>query len=1414
MLIDTNGDGIPDRRQFAGTHRYNTAVALAERFAADEGSISTVIIASGESQVDAVTAAGLAGNLNAPVLLTRSNQLPHNVARFIDEQNVSAVIIVGGTAAVPDAIQTAIEALGSRPKVERVSGTDRYGTAAAIGGRLGGPTPTWCNSKQPAAILVNGGDAGRADAIVAGPLAFSLGLPILLTMDDEVPDSTAAFLTDNRVERVVVIGGTKAVSAGVANTLVEDIGVVNVHRISGGSAAGTSVDVANEMLGNCAGALQTDRDRVALINRDATADGIAAAPVLGRGLGNGPVPILLVGNELPAVVSDYLAGTLESRPGHGKTHMSIVAIGGTAVVSDAVMADAVAAAKTSKALTAEITPVKYKVGDTIPAGKAVGDYATSFTVTFSDNVREPVDVAPLGILNDAERHGTALDPTMYRVNGRRIEAAGTTSAADEPATLADLVFTANRTVTVKLSHHLNVGDTITVDNKLNEDAGLKLGAAGDLRNLEPASLELGAVTVPSDTAAPVVEIVAVPGQGYFDVIVTEPNLRVNELGNGPDGDLTSGTMTGHGSNLDEFVEINGRRALIPAGEDIAPTPAGTTGNSPGAANTPRSITVGGFNTHVATTWPPGANGVYYQPPDVGASGGTIRMRFPVNVTNPNAPTGVLPDTGATRDQIADPDDVLRAGDVITIKGNAFIDKGGRRNRLVQYTVPRVKTNTTANGGTGNLRVDSVSIGDYVHTNQASAIFGGAGSTLTVTATATGVAAGAAGNSWVIFGYDDRRDRELSSYAFDIDVDVDVSNQRIAYTISDVLPRRPLVGTVNSDGATLHDLAVALVSDSDFSANFRVDYGDRATQTKATLLGATGPAGVSFGDDAEGEEVGRTSVGVRVKFNADLFGLWSRTGSCECGVDLAYDIAPDFPLDLVEGHTATNAVPDAYDVTFRPPDDVVHITYTADRMAKLPKRVGFRVIEAVVAAGYPDYTLRRHYGYNGAGAARTGYEMGDLGLSTDDNAIDPVLANDGSDRTWGVPNVREILNTLRADTTVGLLYTPRPVDGILDIEVEAATTPSSTAVTLSAAPDATIDEGGTYTYSLKLDGEPDDTVVVTFAVYALDANGDPDINTSSSLVTVNPARLVFTPSNWDIGQEVTLTAIEDDNTDEDKVAVVHTATSTDSAFNGTLGNPGTVTIVDNDAPSVIISTAHQTVDETSTLGTNAASYTVRLGAAPSAGETVTIAVSSADTTVATVTAGTSLTFDASNWDTPQTVTVTAANDDVDSGDRDVDINHAVTTSDTAEGAYADVTADDVTITVIDDDDAGVTVTTDATTTPPGTAPSTPLEITETDTGATGTFSVVLTSEPTANVTFVVRRSSGSADVTVAGASSSLTFTDSSGASSWSTAQDVTVNVADDSDAVDETAWVTLTSSSADSAYNGLTITVRVNVDDND
>ena len=88
------------------------------------------------------------------------------------------------------------------------------------------------------------------------------------------------------------------------------------------------------------------------------------------------------------------------------------------------------------------------------------------------------------------------------------------------------------------------------------------------------------------------------------------------------------------------------------------------------------------------------------------------------------------------------------------------------------------------------------------------------------------------------------------------------------------------------------------------------------------------------------------------------------------------------------------------------------------------------------------------------------------------------------------------------------------------------------------------------------------------------------------------------------------------------------------------------------------------------------------------------------------------------------------------------------------------------------------------------------------GSSATYTVVLDSQPTGNVT-VTPAVSGSADVTVS--PSALTFTPSD----WATAQTVTVSAAHDADAHDDTASVSHAVSGADYASvtaHGVSVTV--------
>ena len=837
-LLDTNDDGIGDTREFAGSHRYNTAVALAQRFADDQDNISTVIIASGETQVDAVAAAGLAGHLRAPVLLTRSRQLPHNVARFIEEHGVSKVVVVGGTAVIPNAIVDAIKDLNTRPDVERVSGRDRYATAAAISESIDGPIASWCGSSQRAAILVNGGDVGRSDSIVVGPLAYRLAMPILLTELRSLPRATRDFITDNKIQRVVIVGSDAAVSERVRNSLVNDLNVVTARRIAGGTAAATSVAVAQEMLRNCGTELGTNADMVALVNRDASADGIAAAPTLGRGLGNsGPVPILLVGSRLPSEVRDYLASTPETRGGRD-THMSILAIGGTAVVSRTVMNQAVTAARTAVGLTAKIK---------VDIDPLTGEYETHttggvtggvFTVTFSDDVRRPA--------SDASVRDTVLDPTMYRINGRRI--AGFTSGvpSDEPIELVDEIYITDRTVTIRLSHILEPGDTITVLG------GARVGAGGDLRRLERTSLTLPKLTPEVDRFAPTVDILAVAGMSRFRVYITEPNLIHNEL---------------TGVQWDDYIRITGYglREVSITGTSLVADPLGR---------------------HTAT--------------------------HAVDVDT-NVP--------------------LAKGDAIVVERKAVIDERGIGNALRRLVVPDPKE-------PGKFEISAVFVGNQVNTiNQARATISTPAPSpvakMRITARSTGAAAGANGNDWVLFGYDDRpgadaAEKAARTNAFDITVVADAANQTIHYLITERTPARD-IGRV----ANLLDLASALNRNSTFRSNFTVDYvrDDTGLKTntndaKDTPLGPTDPAGVSLSG-------GVSAVGVLVRFNDAVQSL-TETGG-------VYDIETDLVRLGSTGYESR--------AHFSAPTDRVFITYWASDPQALPHRSAFRIIMPGRATNY-------------------------------------------------------------------------------------------------------------------------------------------------------------------------------------------------------------------------------------------------------------------------------------------------------------------------------------------------------------------------------------------------------------------------------------------------------------------------------
>ena len=346
-----------------------------------------------------------------------------------------------------------------------------------------------------------------------------------------------------------------------------------------------------------------------------------------------------------------------------------------------------------------------------------------------------------------------------------------------------------------------------------------------------------------------------------------------------------------------------------------------------------------------------------------------------------------------------------------------------------------------------------------------------------------------------------------------------------------------------------------------------------------------------------------------------------------------------------------------------------------------------------------------------------------------------------------------------------------VDIIDDDEPEAqAAQQGPGSVTISAA-GLGVREGDAATYTVVLDVEPTENVVIT----ASSDNGD---------VTTRPASLTFTPDNWQSAQTVTISAGQDDDTVDDTAAVSHTASG--GNYDGVGVASVTVSIDDNDTAGVTVVAA----DPVNVAEGGTATYQLSLDAQPTGNVVITVSSDNDDVTIQPA----SLTFTSDNWQSAQTVTVIAGHDD-DSDSDTASISHAV--SGAAE--YDGISATGVTVLISDDDPVTLPATQS------GSVTVEPLTLNVTEGGDSVSYEVSLEVEPTANVVIAV--SNNNADITTQPAS--LTFT----TDNWQTAQTVTVSAGEDDDRADDTG--TISHSASGGNYDGITVaSVAVDVTDDD
>lgn len=229
----TESTAAVDVQRLAGADRYGTAAEVSDQWSKTG---KRVYIVSGHNFPDAIVAASRAGVFNAPMLLTKSDNLPNDTVEALQRLEPDRIVVVGGQGAVSEAVLSELGQYAGPEGVERVADEGRYGTSARIAAQY---------TKDRDRVFVASG-ADYPDALAAAAIAGAEREPLLLTRPGALPSEIAKQLDRLSPDEVVVVGGPHAVSDAVAARAASYSVSGKYRRVSGADRYKTAAAVAQE----------------------------------------------------------------------------------------------------------------------------------------------------------------------------------------------------------------------------------------------------------------------------------------------------------------------------------------------------------------------------------------------------------------------------------------------------------------------------------------------------------------------------------------------------------------------------------------------------------------------------------------------------------------------------------------------------------------------------------------------------------------------------------------------------------------------------------------------------------------------------------------------------------------------------------------------------------------------------------------------------------------------------------------------------------------------------------------------------------------------------------------------------------------------------------------------------------------
>lgn len=112
------------KQEIVGNNRYETADKVADQ----KGDYSTAILVNGNSIADGLSASGLAGKENAPILLVKKDSIPRETMDRL--MGVEKIYIIGKEGAISSDVENELHMYGMY--TERIGGNNRIETSLEV----------------------------------------------------------------------------------------------------------------------------------------------------------------------------------------------------------------------------------------------------------------------------------------------------------------------------------------------------------------------------------------------------------------------------------------------------------------------------------------------------------------------------------------------------------------------------------------------------------------------------------------------------------------------------------------------------------------------------------------------------------------------------------------------------------------------------------------------------------------------------------------------------------------------------------------------------------------------------------------------------------------------------------------------------------------------------------------------------------------------------------------------------------------------------------------------------------------------------------------------------------------------------------------------------------------------------------